>query len=421
MRLSMLITVALISLCTGCATTAGSKAPPDLLAGNVYYDTQASLGPCPSNDEAETGLGAVFAASVIAQGVSKIGEALKSAGNAETQAALAQRNIEIRTSDGIGPCIVIARGWFYKNIPPLEGAATQDLHFEANSSSAFPASNDLTYRQAFWRMGLSIASTPDFYFKGVVKPSTGGTAYVIYPLEATLDRPISSNILRPSGKRHVMLAFALSEAGTSVDLAKGGTVITLGAMKPGELLKYPDGQTCFVSDHAETLTPGACPPRDEFSLLVRNPIESNWFKIETSDKIKPMTLQALVTETRSASKFLQFVGAVFGDTSEPITEELQRKFIPSIGEEAGLAEMTADEATIKTYDNALSKAYSELTACIGAPNDVGKRIAARVAVRDLLAAARNADMPHLELSADDISTSGEDDGAQCKAQRDKIK
>src|SRR3546814_2727652 len=101
-----------------------------------------------------------------------------------------------------------------------------------------------------------------------------------------------------------------------------------------------------------------------------------------------MNLQALVTETRSASKFLQFVGDVFGGTKESIAKELQRALIPSLGEQAVLAEMAADDAKNTTFDNALGKAIIDLNGCIAGPDDVIKRVAARVALRALAAAGR---------------------------------
>src|SRR3546814_2213240 len=56
------------------------------------------IGDCPHAHEIAPLLATVGAA-IVAQGVSRIGDALKAAGNAETQTALARRNVEFDRSE----------------------------------------------------------------------------------------------------------------------------------------------------------------------------------------------------------------------------------------------------------------------------------------------------------------------------------
>src|SRR3546814_15779691 len=82
----------------------------------VYYDTQVVIGDCPHAHEIAPLLATVGAA-IVAQGVSRIGDALKAAGNAETQTALARRNVEFDTSGTLPKCVAISRVWFYRPVP----------------------------------------------------------------------------------------------------------------------------------------------------------------------------------------------------------------------------------------------------------------------------------------------------------------
>ncbi|WP_448097645.1 hypothetical protein [Luteibacter yeojuensis] len=421
-----------------CSTVTGEKGPPAALTRTVsphevYYDTQVVMGGCPSSQEVAPLVAAVGAA-MVAQGISRVGDALKAAGNADTQTALARRNVEMNTSTGLPTCVLIARGWFYRN-PPIIGDPTQNppvkaWPFKAKEGSAFPATeNDVDLM--FWRLGLHLAATPDFYFRGEVVRSTDQSAYAIKPVEALLETPISTNTFRPSGKRSVVVALALSDAGTGVDLSKGGgATLVLGAMLPGKLIEYPhDKVDCSAWLYLDAT--GArdttkkkyydCPGKNDFAFLDRSPFESNWFTIKLSDKPskKPMGLQALVTETRSASRFLQFVGDVFSSTKDSLTKEAQQALIPPLGEQAEVSDKAADDAKKTALDTAIAKAISDLKACQAAPTDPGKRVAARISVRAVVTAGRGRVADTDALTPDSITTEGTT-ATPCDAELAKI-
>lgn len=414
---SVLALSTIILLLSGCAHVAGSKGPPKELGGeNVYYGTQVAVGKCPESPEG--GVFAVVAASAIAKGVSRVGDAIKAAGAKKTVTTLANRNVELRTSAGIGNCIIVARGWFHRNIPAYRDPPAPSSAYYANPKSAFPA-KDAQMARTFWRMGIYIAASPDFYFKGNLINSTSKSAYTVFPREATMDEPISSNILRPSDKRHVLVAFALSDAGSSADLEKAsGTTIVLGAMEPGKLISYAF-EPCQAWDSSYpnpaiaeiTKVPQpTCVIGGDFDILTRSPFESNWFKVEASDKPKPMLLQALVSETQSPSKFLEFVGEVFSDSSKSITDELQKSWIPSLAQAEEDAEKAAEAKALKEYDTALAKAFTDLSACVDKPTDIAKRISARISVREALASANKVSPPPsvLTRNIDPASIKNED-------------
>lgn len=363
-----------------------SKPPSVLAAPEVMYGTQVVTGRCIG--DAEAGLLAALVGAGIARGVNRIGDVLTAAAAEETKVVLARRNIEVRKSKfGLGDCILIARGWFYRKRPVFSNEGPESTFF-VDSNSAFPhPANDL------WRVGLNLAATPDFFFQGKIGTSTDGSSYTVLPYEATLDRPISSTELRPSDKRRVLVSFAINDAGKGVDLSKGGpgTTLVLGTMRPGVRLTFPEGR-CVVHYVGNTPTPVEdCPEAGKFDLLMRSTFESEWFNVTLTEKAKPMILQAAVSETRSASAFLGFVAAVFGDVKGNVTSELQEALISSSREAAEDVELSAEEKAQNDYDNAYSKAVSDLKACVAAPADTSKRTTARAALRSLIGAARKAD------------------------------
>lgn len=400
--------VVLVFMASGCATSAGKHPPSGVYAKDAYYDTQVSIGRCPSEiGGAESGLAAAFAAAAISKGVAKIGEALQAAAKTESHTALAQRNIEIRTSKPLGPCIVVVRGWFSTtvNYRLPEGAPT------------LPVGRKAKYHDALTPVGMNIAAEPDFFFEGRLRQALSGSAYAIQPSYAFLNEPIGGHALRPSKKRNVAIAFALADAGAAVDAAKTGAVLKLGRLVPGRPTIFSEEPCSAASD--ETVAAGTC-PKGSFDLVIRNPRESHWFKLEATEKTKPMTLYALTTETRDESKFLQFVSAVFGASSDAITTAAQEKLITSEREEAELADLASDAAKANEYDKKLAAAHAVLSACIETPADTSKRLAARVAIRDFIAAARVAEKSDLTLDPEAISYVG-DSAEQCRTERDKIR
>lgn len=422
MRRWVLAAGAATTALSGCAPhIAGSERPPTgLVADNVYYDTQTIVGPCYAPAEAAPLLAAV-ASAVIAAGVNRVGDAIKAAADTETKVVTARRNVELRQGKGLGPCVTVARGWFYRS-PPAFGPASP---FHVNAKSQWPLTSQPEVAQ-FWRWGLHMAATPDFYFQGRIVPSSDKAAYTVLPLEATLDKPISSTPLRPGGKRSVLVSFAFVEVGKGVDLQKGGgTTIVLGRMEPGRHLKFAN-VSCFASgtggDLAPLLKSGQnCVGTGPFDTLIRSPFESEWFTVPLGEKSKPMMVQALVSETRSPSQFLSFVSDVFGATKGRLTEELQQGLIPSVGEDAIEAETAANEKLASDADIAMGKAITDLKACVATPSDPAKRITARNSLRSHIQAARkakrNAGASDADITA--ITTNGTD-AAVCQTALDRV-
>lgn len=389
MKTCIITIFGLATLIAGCAPhIAGTERPPSILPQDkVYYDTQTVVGPCATDAEAAPLLAAV-ASAVIAQGVNRIGDAIKASADTETKVVTARRNLELRKGKGLGPCITIVRGWFYREPPAYDPAPSP---FYVNIKSQWPT-NSQPEVAAFWRRGLHMAGTPDFYFQGRIVSSTDGAAYTVLPVMASLDRPISSTPLRPSGTRSVLVSFAFAEAGKSLDLQKGGgTTIVLGKMEPGKLLRFAD-VNCYAAGKDGKLAPvTSCPGEGTFDTLVRSPFESDWFSVSLGEKSKPMAVQALASETRSASQFLSFVSDVFGATKGTLTERLQQGLIPSVGDAAEETELAAKEKAANDADTAQGKAIADLKACTAAPDDQAKRIAARVSLRSYIQAARKAE------------------------------
>src|SRR3546814_15790816 len=90
------------------------------------------IGDCPHAHEIAPLLATVGAA-IVAQGVSRIGDALKAAGNAETQTALARRTVEFDTSGTLPKCVAIARGWVYRSVPDHPKADDQGIVIDRKS------------------------------------------------------------------------------------------------------------------------------------------------------------------------------------------------------------------------------------------------------------------------------------------------
>ena len=157
--------------------------------------------------------------------------------------------------------------------------------------------------------GLWLAATPDFFLEARFDASTDGSLLTLAPVYSYFASPIASQALRPGDERSVLVAFALSRPDKSPNLAKGqGATLVLGRMSPRTGRDYPRGdlRTCR----------GDCDANAGF--ILRSPYESDWFTIPLSEELQPLTLQVLVSETRSASAFLEFVSAVFGDVEDAL-------------------------------------------------------------------------------------------------------
>ncbi|HYI40760.1 MAG TPA: hypothetical protein VE053_10610 [Allosphingosinicella sp.] len=416
-RTTALLSISAITLAACTPNLAENARPPQtLLPPAVSYGTQVVMGRCMPGAEA---LIPAILGSVIAQGVNRIGSAIQAAAAQETKVVVARRNIEMRAmNDSRGLCVFVARGWFYRDAPTFAAAGVDPSPFYAKPGSAFKYAQP----DALWRNGLFIAATPDFFFQGKVVKATDNSAYSIIPIEATMDKPISTTPLRPSNMRRVLVSFAVTEVGKGVDLNKGGgTTMVIGPMRPGVRLTFPKG-LCAAYLANGSQTPNQCPEEGKFDVLMRSNFESEWFSLGLAAKSKPMNLQALVSETRDASEFLGFVAAVFGDIRGDLTTELKENLISSVGAAAEEVELSAEEKAENELDAAYAKAVTELRACVATPADSSKRSTARAALRALIAAARKAERTAFPVDGADLESivPADDDPQPCQTVLTKL-
>jgi hypothetical protein len=377
--------LAIIGCLSACVTPAGRADPPRPLdRGELFYGTQVSTGNCVGGEEAVPIL-ATLVGAVIARGVDRLGAAIQSAAGKDVQTTLARRNVEL-SAEGFGPCIVVVRGWFHRDDPVANHSP-----FQPRAGSAFPL-NSHDEIGAVWNLGLWVATTPDFYFQGRLIRNASATAYTIVPMQATLDTPISAHSLR-GDRRSIVMSFALASGGAS-SISNGGATVVLGEVRPGILSRFPPAR-CVLGTGASPTT-SACPtgptPPANITRIVRPAFESEWFAPTLGTELKPMTLLAQVQETRDESVFWGHVAAIFTAVQQPATTALQRALVPELGADAAETATTAAETAQNAYDNALSGAVTALDACVATPADVAKRTAARVAIRNYIAAARRAEI-----------------------------
>jgi hypothetical protein len=398
----MAVTVILLA---GCTTLAGSKGPPDWAGPNASYQTRAVLGTCVSV-RPDMAVGTALASALVAKGVNRIGAAVKAAAASDTRQVIVRQNIELN-KDGLGPCLLVARGWFYPT------KALQDNHpYQSTAGSTFnfdSAADSTRLRNA----GLWLAGTPDFYFEGQFRESTDKTALSLVPEYAYMGQPIATHSLRPGTARSVLLAFAITKPQKAADLSKGqGSTVVIGRL--AENL-----DKTFESDELlpNECSPPACDPA-ELRLKIRDPLESEWFTVPLTGKAQPMTLQVLVSETRSESKFLGFVADVFGAVESDLTKELQAALIPSVADAAAETEAIAAENAATEYEAAFADALAKLAACSGDGDDLAKASAAKAAMRkaNQKARANSQDEPFAKALIDAIKIEiGEDSTAACDA------
>lgn len=346
------------------------------------YGTQAVIGKCPS-DEGESLILSAIGASIVAQGVNRIGAAIKAAAAEETKQVLVRRNVELRADGSFGPCLLVSRGWFYdEKIPPEPFRA-----YDKKTGSSFEYEVDKI--SSIRRSGLPLAATPDFFFEGQFIQLADKKTTTLIPRYAYLDQPISQSDLRPSNSRQILVLFALSDVGKSADLNKGqGATIVLGPLRSGRSKRYPSEDESLVS---YTCNDESGCTYVSATQVMRSIHESDWFSLDLPEKErKPMTLQVLVSETRSANAFLGFVAEVFGAVQKDVTTELQTALIPSRHEAAEEAAQAANESAANAYDKAYAEAVAKISACGSSPTDTTKAAEARQSMRTLNKASRNA-------------------------------
>lgn len=406
MKAHSLLALFFAGMLGACASmSAGSDKPDKLKTADqpFVYDTRAAIGSCPGDVGEAFGIETIGTA-IISQGVNRIGAAIKAAAAEETKQVLVRRNLEVSKGETFGPCLLVARGWYYDATMPDEDR----VYVGDRSDFRYAAKID-----SIQRSGLPLAGNPDFFFEARFITAQDKSATTLEPIFAYLDEPISKSWIRRSKSRRVMVNFALSEVGKPANFSKGqGSTMVLGKLESGTPRVFPSGSSALVGITCESAA--GC-TIDDAKQIMRNSYESDWFSLALPSKPKPMTLQVLVSETRSASAFWKFVSDVFGDIDESLTTDLQQALIPSTGAAAEEEDKAGKEALNTAYDQAYAKASTSLAACIAAPMDVSKASEARVALRALNKAARalEKEEPFSEYDINSINLQSGSFGSDC--------
>ena len=397
MGCALLIPLALLAGCATRLDRADSAPPATPLL--TTYDTQVTIGSCvfdPTVREAKflAEIGTALASSAITQGVNYLARALDEAAKATNDRATGARNVEVTTAS-FGPCLQVARGWFFRGFAGRDEQARQLELASRTWGRSGPL--DPSKLAALWQRRLWLASQPDFVFEARILPNalpgrSKAQLLTIAPIYARLDAPISKALLRPSTARDVAVFFAFHEATSDPSApsnSSGG--LSLGRLEPGvDVLFAPP-------DSATDDTPN------------RSAGESRWFTVALAAEKKAMTVTTLVTEHQDASEFLAFLADVLGGARGPVSEALQTALIPSLQAQAREDEVAKLEGLQTAYEASLSRALSAATACSSgkftdAP-DVASDVRAKLRVFNRNARALDKDgVPDLVALSNDVTT-----------------
>jgi hypothetical protein len=361
---------------------AGKNGPPDRLENkDIHYETQVVLGECVCTPKPQTGLiASIFAGAAINGAINYFGKVLDSSAKTDTQSVMSSRNFGV-TAKGFGPCLQVARGWFWRKKP--DEVVLKDFkdwakeYFKAVPGSGVEEemSDEERGKARALRLtknGLWLAAPPDFFFEGhfsiidyeigqAGKEKVSAQAYAFLPSAARMDEPIGMRPLRISKKREMLVSVAFHGPGESPNLEKNpAATISLRTMKPGAWKTWPTGNNVLH-------------PRGEGKGLdTYPPWESSWFEIALSKKITPLTATMIVSETQSASEFLSFIAGIYSQAQPGLSEALQQKFVPTKIEETGTAKLKELNKAASAYDYAIAA----LCACAEAQSDKVSALAA---------------------------------------------
>jgi hypothetical protein len=377
------VALLLVLTMSGCAgRSMREDATPPVAEPRVVYQTQIAMGPCvfKRGPEPEFAVLAPIAiallSSAVTTGVDYVGKALQESAKETNDRVTAVRNVEA-TNETFGPCLEIARGWFFDTSAPKEArekalAAAKTTWARAALEGAVDGDTlDLLWERRMW-----IAAPPDFIFEAEIVPSSAEKpneqVLTMAPVYARLDAPISQARLRPSRARDVAVFFAFADDAENPSISEAvGSGIVVGRLEPGEALFFE------LPEPATQNQPN------------RGPLEAKWFKIAVGQTRTPMTIAALVTEHQDAEPFLQFVADVFGGAQAPITTALQTAVVPTMRAAAKENQQAARERVRTDYEAALSAALAATETCAaGVASPVAAATDVRSKVRSLNAAAR---------------------------------
>jgi len=349
---------------------------------------------------------AAIGADVVATGISRIAAAIRAAARTQSRQVAIRRNIELSNAKGLGPCLLIARGWFYEDRSQLGGTPYRQRD---DSAFDYDSSFSLLHRQGLW-----IAATPDFFFEGKLIPSQDRSVLSLAPAYAYLGKPMTSSRLRPATARSILVAFAFTRPAKATDLTKGqGSTVVLGRFGANTEKRYTtDTAELFSCDRP------ACSDAAKFTRRIRGPRESEWFSVPLTKTAQPMTLQVLVSETRGASDFLEFVTEEFAGVEKGLATELGQALVPSLGVAAAATQQTAVENALNEFELRYADALATLADCVANGRDPARAAAARVAMRTTNQKARAASVaePFTSANIDAIELApGTDASDQCAA------
>jgi len=332
MKKSISITLAIGMAATGTQAVASKPVVGDY-QGTVVSVGQCAFAPNPATPVGQNKVLEAIAAAAISQGINLIGKAITSAGAAKTWSVTARRNFQASTAS-FPHCIQVVRGSFFIN---KQVAATQLGH---GLDKALPSLNS---------NGSFPAATPEFFFEGEIIEATSKAALTVRPTASYFGSPIGTRMLRPGKERSIAVFLSITGPGekATLDTAPAAT-LTLGKHVPGQLRLYGDRQ-------------------DDYS----SPWESPWFSLTQADAVKPLTVNALETETQDASGFLTFIGSVLtNDKTQPqIVTAVQNAVLPGA---AATAQLTAETSLANQHsavETALATAITKVTACSTATSD----------------------------------------------------
>jgi hypothetical protein len=303
-----------------------------------FHATRAVVGNCIFS-QGESAIAAALISFGIEKAFNLVGGALSAAGQDKPSTYYATGNFERPINSAVRTCIIIVKGRFSNS------ATTQTAEQLATSPPEWAARLDLT--QALPKLArehnLVLTEAPEFVMEVGFVSSKDKSAYTLRPYYAVMNKPNERPLLNFSGgKRHIAVLFSLVPPDSAFDAATNpGAEIILGQVSPGQPLTFR--------------FPNAAIPW---------PQESRWFKIDAEKINGPVTVRAVVTETRSGSALAKFLAQAFEAVKPSLKEEAENALIPSKAKEARLAELTADAALRAAANTANQTVRASLATCV---------------------------------------------------------
>ena len=262
--------------------------------------------------------------AVITEGANYIGKALTEAGKAKTWTASGARNLEA-PARGLPLCVQVVRGSF-----DATGKATPAW------TPAAPWPSDTA--QELRKRGVVLAKAPAFLFEGQIIQSADLSSYTIRPATVTFTTPQGES----AKERHIALFFAVTGPGTKATADSApATNVVIGKVQVGTTFAYAAPPTGFSS-----------------------PYEPIWFSLGQDQK-KPITINAVLSETRDERAFLTFLGKILSNdkVKGEITSGAQQLFIPAVAQASAADQQVAMVTTQADLNKKMGTARVALQAC----------------------------------------------------------